>query len=121
MDYCIGEYGVCIDDGGGKSRYLVAGKYTGGDVPESMVVYKFSGSDWAVFNCIGPIPETIQSVNTQIFRKWLPGNPEVEPCGIACVDRCSATERFSTEKSSDTFWGAEYREGKSLHYKKKSH
>ena len=87
IDNCIGEYGVCIDDiGGGKFRYLVAGKYTGGDVPEGMVVYEFPRSDWAVFNCIGPIPDALQSVNTRIFREWLPGNPEYELCGKASVE-----------------------------------
>ena len=87
MDNCIGEYGVCIDDiGGGKFRYLVAGKYTGGDVPEGMVVYEFPRSDWAVFDCIGPIPEALQSVNTRIFQEWLPGNPEFELCGNASVE-----------------------------------
>ena len=64
------------DIGGGKFRYLVAGKYTGGSVPEGMVVYEFPRSDWAVFNCIGPIPEALQSMNTRIFREWLPGNPD---------------------------------------------
>ena len=87
VDNCIGEYGVCIDDiGGGKFRYLVAGKYTGGDVPEGMVVYEFPRSDWAVFNCIGPIPDALQSVNTRIFREWLPSNPEYELSGNATVE-----------------------------------
>ncbi|MBQ3277137.1 MAG: AraC family transcriptional regulator [Oscillospiraceae bacterium] len=87
VDNCIGEYGVCIDDiGGGRFRYLVAGKYTGGDVPEGMVVYEFPRSDWAVFNCIGPIPDALQSVNTRIFQEWLPGNPEHELCGHASVE-----------------------------------
>ena len=87
VDNCIGEYGVCIDDiGGGKFRYLVAGKYTGGDVPEGMVVYEFPRNDWAVFTCIGPIPDALQSVNTRIFREWLPGNPEYELCGKASVE-----------------------------------
>ena len=87
VDNCIGEYGVCIDDiGGGKFRYLVAGKYTGGDVPEGMVVYEFPRSDWAVFNCIGPIPDALQSVNTRIFREWLPGNTEYELSGNATVE-----------------------------------
>lgn len=87
VDNCIGEYGVCIDDiGDGKFRYLIAGKYTGGAVPEGMIVYEFPRSDWAVFNCIGPIPETLQRVNTQIFREWLPGNPEYELCGNATVE-----------------------------------
>ena len=87
MDNCIGEYGVCIDDiGGGKFRYLVAGKYTGGDVPAGMTVYEFPRSDWAVFDCIGPIPEALQTVNTRIFREWLPGNPDYELCGNASVE-----------------------------------
>ena len=87
MDNCIGEYGVCIDDiGDGKFRYLVAGKYTGGDVPEGMTVYEFPRSDWAVFDCIGPIPKALQTVNTRIFREWLPGNLDYELCGNASVE-----------------------------------
>ena len=87
VDNCIGEYGVCIDDiGEGKFRYLIAGRYTGGNVPEGMVVYEFPRGEWAVFNCIGPIPEALQAVNTRIFREWLPGNPEYELCGNANVE-----------------------------------
>ncbi len=87
MDNCIGEYGVCIDDiGDGIFRYLVAGKYTGGDIPEGMVVYEFPRSDWAVFDCIGPIPEALQTVNTRIFSEWLPGNSDYELCGNASVE-----------------------------------
>jgi len=87
MDNCIGEYGVCIDDlGGGQFRYLIAGKYTGGPVPEGMVLYEFPRGSWAVFDCIGPNPQTLQSVNTRIFREWLPGNPDYELSGNATVE-----------------------------------
>ena len=87
VDNCIGEYGVCIDDlEGGKFRYLVAGKYTGGDVPEGMVVYEFPRGEWAVFDCIGPNPQTLQSMNTRIFTEWLPGNPDYELAGNATVE-----------------------------------
>ena len=87
VDNCIGEYGVCIDDiGGGAFRYLIAGKYTGGAVPEGMVVYEFPRGDWAIFDCIGPIPEALQRVNTRIFREWLPGHPEYELSGNANVE-----------------------------------
>ena len=87
IDYGIGEYGVCIDDlGSSRFRYLIAGKYTGGEVPEGMVVHEFPQSDWAVFNCIGPLPEALQSVNTRIFQEWLPGNPEYEICGNANIE-----------------------------------
>ncbi|MBO6061451.1 MAG: TipAS antibiotic-recognition domain-containing protein, partial [Clostridia bacterium] len=87
VDNCIGEYGVCIDDlDGGRFRYLIAGKYTGGEVPEGMVVYEFPRCDWAVFNCIGPVPEALQSLNKRIFSEWLPGNPDYELFGSATVE-----------------------------------
>ena len=87
VDNCIGEYGVCIDDvGGGRFRYLVAGKYTGGEVPQGMAVYEFPRGDWAVFSCVGPLPEALQSVNTRIYTEWLPGNPEWELSGSATVE-----------------------------------
>ena len=87
VNNCIGEYGVCIDDlGGGRFRYLIAGKYTGGPVPEGMVLYEFPSGEWAVFDCVGPNPQTLQSVNTRIFREWLPGNPTYELSGNATVE-----------------------------------
>ena len=86
-DYCIGEYAVCIDDvGGGKFRYLIAGKYTGGEVPEGMALYEFPMCDWAIFDCFGPVPEAFQALNTRIFKEWLPGNPEYELSGNATVE-----------------------------------
>ena len=79
MDNCIGEYGVCIDDvGGNKFRYMVAGLYKGGEVPEGMTVYELPDSDWAIFDCSGPCPKALQDVNTKIFKEWLPGNPDFE-------------------------------------------
>lgn len=87
MDNCIGEYAVCIDDvGGGSFRYLIAGRYAGGEVPEGMELYEFPMTDWAVFDCVGPIPESLQSLNTKIFREWLPGNPDYELNGGASVE-----------------------------------
>ena len=87
VDNCIGEYGVCIDEpGGDRFRYLIAGRYAGGEVPEGMTVYEFPAGEWAVFNCVGPIPEALQSLNTRIFKEWLPGNPEYELSGCATVE-----------------------------------
>ena len=87
VDNCIGEYAVCIDDiGGSKFRYLIAGRYTGGAVPDGMIVYEFPRHEWAVFDCIGPNPQTLQSVNTRIFSEWLPGNPEYELSGNATIE-----------------------------------
>ena len=82
MDNCIGEYGVCIDDESeahkGKLLYLIAGKYAGGEVPEGMMLYEFPQSEWAIFDCVGAIPNALQSLNTQIFKEWLPLNKDFE-------------------------------------------
>ena len=87
VENCIGEYGICIDDiGNGRFRYLIAGKYCGGEVPDGMALYEFPMSEWAVFDCIGALPEALQSLNTKIFREWLPGNPEYELAGDANVE-----------------------------------
>lgn len=86
-DNNIGEYGICIDDiGGSKFRYLIAGKYEGGEVPGGMEVFEFPVGDWAVFDIFGPCPGALQSVNTKIFTEWLPGNPEYEISGNANVE-----------------------------------
>lgn len=87
VENCIGEYGICIDDiGNDRFRYLIAGKYCGGEVPDGMALYEFPMSEWAVFDCIGALPEALQSLNTKIFREWLPGNPEYELAGDANVE-----------------------------------
>ena len=87
VDNCIGEYGVCIDEKGpDKFDYLIAGRYTGGNVPEGMMVYEFPRGEYAIFDCIGPNPETIQAMNDRVFGEWLPGNTEYELCGSASIE-----------------------------------
>lgn len=78
VDNCIGEFGVCIDSCGTKFKYLIAGRYTGGKVPEGMMLYEFPAGKWAIFDCVGPIPEKLQDLNTKIFKEWLPLNKDFE-------------------------------------------
>lgn len=87
VDNCIGEYAVCIDDlGNGKFRYLLAGKYSGGEVPLGMEVYEFPRGEYAIFDCIGPNPKTIQETNARIWKEWIPGNPTYELRGNATLE-----------------------------------
>lgn len=93
----IGEFGVCVDDCGcaGKFRYLIAGKYDGREVPEGLAVYTLPTLERAKFRCSGPMPESLQAMNTKIFREWLPGNTEFEIAWNANI------EWYSMEKPTD--------------------
>ena len=101
MENGIGEFGICIDDGmasaDDKFVYLVAGKYAGGDVPDGMMVYEFEQGEWAVFDCVGAIPDALQSLNTRIFQEWLPGNAEYELSGSANVEWYDPVNGKSTD------------------------
>lgn len=76
----VGEFGVCVEDlaDGEHFRYYIAGAYQGGKIPEGMTVLEIPASEWAKFKCTGAMPETLQTVNTRIFKEWLPGNQEFE-------------------------------------------
>lgn len=102
----IGEFGVCIDDIGkeGKFRYLIAGTYTDGDIPEGMTVYEFPDLEWAKFKCVGPMPGAIQSVNTKIFKEWLPGNAEFEIAMDANIEWYSAGENLTDINYESGIW-----------------
>lgn len=76
----IGEFGICIDDNSKEKEfiYMIAGTYNGGNVPEGMKIFEIPTLEWAKFKCTGPMPGALQAVNTQIFKEWLPGNPDYE-------------------------------------------
>ena len=76
----VGEFGVCVEDltDGEHFRYYIAGAYQGGKIPEGMTVFEIPASEWAKFKCTGVMPAALQTVNTRIFKEWLPGNQEFE-------------------------------------------
>ena len=78
VDNCIGEYALCMDGNGKTFKYLIAGRYTGGDVPKGMKLVELKKGDWAIFDCFGPNPKTLQETNTRIFNEWIPNNKEYE-------------------------------------------
>lgn len=81
----IGMFGICIEDIGkdGNFNYMIAGCYKGGDVPAEMTTYQIPECEWAKFECTGPMPGSLQSVNTAIFNEWLPTNDKYNiACGL---------------------------------------
>lgn len=76
-----GLYGVNIDESmsGDTFEYLIADNYNpAGDVPEGLVTKVIPAHTWAVFPCVGPMPQTIQQVNQKIFSEWLPACADYE-------------------------------------------
>ena len=101
----VGEFGVCIDDiGSDKFRYLIAGRYTGGEIPEEMTVYEFPESLWAKFRCFGPMPYSLQSVNDRIWNEWLPRNKEYELAGRYNVEWYSPSGKTSDKDYQSAIW-----------------
>ena len=68
----IGMFTIC-DEKEGAFEYWIAGMYKGGQVPEGLQLYTFPESDWALFSARGPLPGSLQALNTQVWQAWYPG------------------------------------------------
>ena len=67
----IGMFAICSESKNG-FEYWIAGLYQGGEVPEGLELYTFPASDWALFTTKGPIPDSIQALNTYVWQEWFP-------------------------------------------------
>ena len=47
---------------------------TDAPVPEGMAEYTVPAGTWAMFECVGPMPEAIQQLQTRIVSEWLPAS-----------------------------------------------
>lgn len=68
-----GMFGLCLDNDSDSFEYMIADLYSPWkEIPKGCVTRTIPAATWAVFPCRGQIPETLQSVNTRIWREWLP-------------------------------------------------
>ncbi len=68
-----GILGVCLDMDGKDFDYWIADNYVPWEeIPEGCEWTVIPGGLWAEFKCRGPLPDSLQSVNTQIWSEWLP-------------------------------------------------
>lgn len=85
----MGTYGINIDETMGQEtfEYLIADPYRPqNEVPEGFVTRTIPAFTWAVFPCIGPMPNALQDVNTKIYTEWLPALKEYEFAAGYCVE-----------------------------------
>lgn len=91
LDNGIGMYAVCAD-GESSFTYWIAGLYQGGPVPEGLELYTFPAGKWAVFTAKGPIPASLQALNTEVWQEWFPN--EGQKCR---VDGRATVEFYSNQ------------------------
>ena len=71
LENSIGMFAICDEKENG-FEYWIAGMYKGGEVPEGLKLYTFPGSDWAMFSAKGPLPGSLQTLNTYVWQEWYP-------------------------------------------------
>ena len=77
-----GMFGICTDMDGKNFDYWIADLYEPwNDIPEGCGTYQIAGGLWAMFMCKGPLPDSLQRVNTQIWSEWLPSLKGYELAG----------------------------------------
>ena len=71
LENSIGMFAICEEKEDGFA-YWIAGLYQGGEVPEGLALYPFPESDWAMFSAKGPLPGSLQTLNTYVWQEWYP-------------------------------------------------
>lgn len=90
LENSIGMYAICADSED-RFSYWIAGIYKGGSVPEGLALYSFPESDWAVFSAKGPLPDSLQSLNSQVWQEWAPAaEAQYERNGMGVLEVYSA-------------------------------
>ena len=67
----IGMYAICADSKGGFT-YWIAGLYQGGEIPDGLELCSFPESNWAAVTTKGPMPGSLQALNTAVWQEWFP-------------------------------------------------
>lgn len=75
----IGEYGIILEQKKGKTSYMLAGRFSGGELPEGVETVSMEAAYWAVFDGAGV--SSGESVNTVIreSRERLEKYSEYQP------------------------------------------
>lgn len=97
LDNRIGMLAACIEGRNG-FEYMIAGEYQGGAVPQNMKLYDFPESDWVVFKAKGPLPQSLQQLNNDVWQQWYPNEGQAFlPNGTATIEHYSMGDQSSPE------------------------
>ncbi len=100
FDYGIGTYGICIDSSD-HFDYWICGRYEGGSIPQGLKLITFLESDWAIFETKGKLPDSIQSLTSQILNDWFKNEGKNHlPKKIAMIEVYPSLDMDSDEYES---------------------
>lgn len=73
--------GLCLSENPQANEfvYAIGMMYDGGPVAEELSVEKIPAYTWAVFECVGPIPEAFQKMQHTVYSEFFPSS-EYQPC-----------------------------------------
>lgn len=91
-----GMYGLCMDNDGKGFDYLIADNYLPwNEVPEGYETRVIPAGTWAIFPCRGPLPNSLQEVNTRIWSEWLPSCKAYQLAGNYNIELYSPDSDYS--------------------------
>jgi len=102
----VGEFGICINDDETCSEfdYIIGGYYQGGEIPSCLEVIEIPSKTFAKFLAVGPIPGSLQSINTKIFKEWFPNNKEFTFDGNISVEWYSMKGKTTDDDYESAVW-----------------
>lgn len=74
--------GMCFEESEKENEfmYAIGSAYNGSEVTEQLSVEKIPAHTWAIFECVGPMPEAIQNLMHKIYSEFFPTS-EYQPSG----------------------------------------
>lgn len=106
-EYVCGMFGINIDPqmGNEKFEYIIADIYNPSvDIPDGLTVRTIPAFTWAVFPCKGPLPYSLQGVNTKIFSEWLPALQDYEFAAGYCVEMYDAPNKYPNGTNDENYY-----------------
>jgi len=106
VDNKVGEFGICINNNEtcNEFDYLIGGYYKGGKVPNELEIVEIPSKTFAKFLAVGPIPGSLQSINTKVFKEWLPNNKEYTFDGNISIEWYSSKGKPSDDDYESAVW-----------------
>ncbi|MCT4584931.1 MAG: GyrI-like domain-containing protein [Peptostreptococcaceae bacterium] len=73
----LGMLGICMNYNEDRLEfdYMIAVEGTKLEDMDNIQTVKIPSATWAVFESVGPIPDSIQNTWQYIFKEWLPNSP----------------------------------------------